>query len=349
MINNPKKILIIRRDNIGDLVCTTPAIAALRKQYPKAEIGALVNSYNAEVLRDNPNVDQLFVYQKLKHASGLDGRTRALVRRLGLIFQLQYWRPDITILAKASYDRHGLNFARQIGAKNIIGYVPEVSCDPKALPDIRLETPEFTSVHEVEAVVGLLKPLGITEPIGPLKVFPDAILSKTVAQKLPEARCRIALHISAREFERRWGIDNFISLTKHIIQTQPETQILLFWSPGTEDNLQHPGDDQAAEQLIKAVTSDRLIPLPTQNLTELVAALSLCQLFIGTDGGALHLAAGLNKPCLALFENLPAKLSHWYPWGVPCRVVHGVRPEVASIEMVAVQNALADLMLETDN
>ena len=65
------KILIIRRDNIGDLACTTPAIAVLRQHFPEAEIGALVNSYNAEVLRGNPNVDHVFVYQKLKHAGGM--------------------------------------------------------------------------------------------------------------------------------------------------------------------------------------------------------------------------------------------------------------------------------------
>ena len=39
-----KKILIIRRDNIGDLVCTTPAIAELRQKNPDAEIGAWVIS-----------------------------------------------------------------------------------------------------------------------------------------------------------------------------------------------------------------------------------------------------------------------------------------------------------------
>ena len=38
------RILLVRRDNIGDLACTTPAIAALRQHYPNAEIAALVNS-----------------------------------------------------------------------------------------------------------------------------------------------------------------------------------------------------------------------------------------------------------------------------------------------------------------
>lgn len=349
IIKNPKKILVIRRDNIGDLACTTPAFAALRAHFPDAEIGALVNSYNAEVLRGNSNVDRVFVYQKLKHVGNLANRFKALSQRLKLIARLRRWKPDVTILAKASYDRHGLSFARQFGAKNVIGYVPEAEGMAKGLPDIRLETPDFIAVHEVEAVAGLLVPLGIHQPMGPIQVFPEYAAVSLLQNRLPQAARRIALHISAREPERRWGIDNFIALTKHLLQTQPEAQIQLFWSPGKADDPHHPGDDESAVQLLQAVQSERLIPLPTQNLTELIAAISLCNIFIGTDGGAMHLAVGLNKKILALFENKPDKLNHWYPWRVPCRVVHGARPEVSSIEIEAVQNALVDLVKETQN
>src|SRR5262249_46468920 len=48
------RILVVRRDNIGDLVCATPLLAALRRQFPGAHIAALVNSYNAAVLAGNP-------------------------------------------------------------------------------------------------------------------------------------------------------------------------------------------------------------------------------------------------------------------------------------------------------
>ncbi len=329
------KILLIRRDNIGDLVCTTPAFAALRTHYPDAEIAALVNSYNADVLRGNPNIDKVFVYQKLKHAGGMASQFKALSERLKLIAQLRRWKPDATILAKSSYDMRGLNFARQIGAKNIIGFVPDDLKQAKGLPDIRLKTPVFTEVHEVEAINQLLGELAINDALGPLQVYPDAGAVEELKQTLPTAPKRIALHISAREPERRWGIDNFIALTQHILQTQPETQILLFWSPGKADAPHHPGDDEAAEQLMQAVKSTRLVPMPTQNIAELIAALSLCDLFIGTDGGAMHLAVGLNKKILALFENLPAKLNHWYPWQVNHRVVHGINPESSSISQIS--------------
>ena len=64
------RILILRRDNIGDLVCTTPLIDALRARYPRAWLGALVNTYNADVLAGNPALDEVFVYEKLKHRRG---------------------------------------------------------------------------------------------------------------------------------------------------------------------------------------------------------------------------------------------------------------------------------------
>src|SRR5688500_20124219 len=61
------KILVIRRDNIGDLVCATPLFHALRSRYPDAHIAALVNSYNAGVLTGNPALDAVHAYTKLKH------------------------------------------------------------------------------------------------------------------------------------------------------------------------------------------------------------------------------------------------------------------------------------------
>lgn len=348
LLRQPNKILVIRRDNIGDLVCTTPALAALRRHYPSAEIAALVNTYNADVLRGNANLNHVFVYQKFKHAGGLWGRFKALLKRFGLIVRLRRWKPDVTILAKSSYDRHGLNFARQIGAECTIGFVPYDLSHAKGLPDIQLKNTELTSLHEVEVVNALLAPLGINDALSPLQVFPDAKGVAAINARLPTATNRIGLHISARESERRWGTDNFIALTKHILVTQPDSQILLFWSPGKADDPHHPGDDEAAAQLIQSVQSGRLIPMQTQNLTELIAALSLCDLFIGTDGGALHLAVGLNKPCVALFEKLPQKLNHWYPWRVPNRVVHGTRADVASIGLEQVAAALAAMEAQID-
>ena len=77
-----KRILVIRRDNIGDLVCTTPLIGALRQRFPHGWLGALVNSYNAPVLEGNPDLDEVFVYTKAKHRSAAESLAAILWRRL---------------------------------------------------------------------------------------------------------------------------------------------------------------------------------------------------------------------------------------------------------------------------
>src|SRR3989344_2942440 len=64
-----RKILLVRNDNIGDLVCSIPAIQLVRTHFPKAEIDILVNSYNAPIVEPLvPKwVDRLVIYQKTKH------------------------------------------------------------------------------------------------------------------------------------------------------------------------------------------------------------------------------------------------------------------------------------------
>ena len=83
------RILVIRRDNIGDLVCTTPLFSALRARYPQAHISALVTSYNAAVLAGNPHIDEVHSYTKLKHRLPGQSRVGIVLARLGMLARLR--------------------------------------------------------------------------------------------------------------------------------------------------------------------------------------------------------------------------------------------------------------------
>ena len=54
------KILVVRNDNIGDVVCTTPCFEALKETFPHARLGVLVNriaEVNGQVhLGETPNL-----------------------------------------------------------------------------------------------------------------------------------------------------------------------------------------------------------------------------------------------------------------------------------------------------
>ena len=80
MIENISEILVVRTDKIGDVVLTTPAIAALRKHFPSARITGLVSPVAAEIYRSNPHLSGHIVLDPELY-SGLLGFWR-LVRRL---------------------------------------------------------------------------------------------------------------------------------------------------------------------------------------------------------------------------------------------------------------------------
>jgi heptosyltransferase III len=331
------KILVIRRDNIGDLVCTTPLFASLRQHCPNARIDALVNSYNGPVLAGNPDLDQVYVYSKYKHVAGRQSRIAWLRDRLALLWQLRRQKFDLIILAKSSFDQHGLRFARQIGGKKILGFAP---VDGKAVGlDIAVPEGPGEHEHEVEMTFRLLPPLGIHTSPGSLKVVPVRTTEATATRP-------IALHISAREAERQWPIEKWTALT-HQLLAETSVPVMLLWAPGSQNDPAHPGDDQLAAALLDALSEverQRVLPRPTQTLPELVAALSEIRLLICCDGGALHIASGLGKPVVGLFQNHPIKYNHWYPWDVPHQVVRAPISRVEGIEVAVVTHATLSLL-----
>lgn len=319
----PRRILVVRRDNIGDLVCTTPLFDALRAALPQAHLAALVNSYNAEVLARNPALDAVHVYTKLKHRAPGTTALGPLLARLAMIRQLRRSRFDLAILARSGFDRHGLNFVRLLGIPRVLGFAPADGKPPRALTD-PLPVPDNAALHEVEAVWKLLAALDIDAAPGRLKVYPDQARAAVWRQKVgagevksPEAVTPIlAVHVSAREASRQLSAGKWVEFLHGLRASQPAVRPALFWSPGAEDDPRHPGDDAKAQQILAGCEGLGVIPCPTATLDDLMAGLSSCSAFIGADGGALHVAAACGLPIVGLFENSLFKLAHWYPWQV---------------------------------
>src|SRR5579871_720245 len=69
---DPRSIFVLRNNDIGDLLVVTPLFAALRRRFPGAKIIAGVGSWNADVLRDNPHVDEVLAVDAPWH----NGRVR---------------------------------------------------------------------------------------------------------------------------------------------------------------------------------------------------------------------------------------------------------------------------------
>ncbi len=343
-----ERILVVRRDNIGDLVLTTPLISALRAARPQAWIGALVNSYNAPVLDGNPDLDAVFAYDKAKHRPD---RSRAAVfaDTARLLWSLRRQRIDHVILAGPGAQRQAYALARWIAPRNMTGFVT-----PDFAPaGITLPVPygDGARLHEAEDVYRLATGFGVPPAIPACSVRADAAAvaqwREQIATQLASADAGaaaktgtetgtetsaaplIAIHLSARRAKQRWPAARFVALMQQL-HVRHAAVFLLLWSPGAEDDARHPGDDAKAREVLAELSAE--VPVaacPTHALRDLIALLALADCMICADGGAMHLAAGLDKPVLALFGDSP--VTRWRPWGVPCEVVQAPAGDVAQL------------------
>ena len=303
------RILILRRDNIGDLVCTTPLIAALRAQLPGA--------WHAEVLVGNSALDEVFVHEKLKHRSG--SLLAHLRSRLGQQSRLRQRKIDCVLVPASS--PQALKLARSLKPGRVLA--APVSVAPRQ--------------HEVERVYDLGRSLGLGGKPGPLRIFPDEKKVLELKQKTG-AGPFVAIHISARRPTQRWPLARYTELIKHL---SVKHKVMLLWAPGTKDDPRHPGDDLAAGEIIHLAKGANFIPIETPDLKTLIAALSLAELVVCPDGGAMHLAAALGKPVVALFGDSP--IERWRPWGVPHRVLRPESRNLADLPLEPVVAAFGEL------
>lgn len=302
------RILVIRRDNIGDLVCTTPLFDGLRRAQPNAWIGALVNTYNAEVLARNPALDAVYAYEKLKHRRGsLISNLRARARLSSELRRLKFDH----VLVPAATPRT-VRLAASVSPREII--------TPAPIADDRR--------HEVERTYALGESLGVSGPPGPMRVFPDPRTQEQIRRRIGPGPF-VAVHISARRPAQRWPVERYAELLSEL---KKQSGVLLLWAPGSKDDARHPGDDEMARLLF----GEGVIPLPTPDLATLVAALSLAERVICPDGGTMHLAAGLGKPVVALFGD--SAVERWRPWGASHQVV---RPESRNLSDLPLEPVLA--------
>ena len=307
------RVLVLRRDNIGDLVCTTPLIAALRAHFPAAWLGALVTTYNAEVLAGNPALDEVFVYEKLKHRSG--SLLSHLRTRLGQMARLREQMIDVVLVPAPT--PQSLKMARGLKPGQVLSA-------PAAVP---------ARQHEVERTFEIGRTLGVSGKPGPLLVVPDPQTREALQRRLG-AGPFVAIHISARRPAQQWPAERYAALARALSQG---ARVILLWAPGSRGNPGHPGDDETAAAVLRAAKDAAVVPVETPALRTLIAALSLADRVVCPDGGAMHLAAALGKPVVALFGDSPA--ARWRPWGVPHEVVRSETRDLADLPLEPVLEA----------
>ncbi len=318
------RILLVRLRQIGDVVLTTPAIAALRRHFPDAHLTYIVEPASAPVVLTNPHLDEVIVAPRGRGVAGLLGDLRTGRRLRDARYDLAidfHGGPRASLLAWLS--RAPVRVGYQIVGRSWM--YTRVVDRPRQL---RLR-------HSVENQWDLLAALGIPPPTpraNPVEMAVDATTRSDVHRRLTaagvSAEDEIAvLHVSASSPFRRWPLPSFVD-TVAALASKPGRRIIITSGPSERGA----ADDVIATARAALPSEDRARVLSCGDFTlaELRALLDRSAVYIGGDSGPLHIASSTGVPIVALFGPTPSQRS--LPWrdplipselievdGLPCR------------------------------
>jgi heptosyltransferase-3 len=308
-------ILIIRRDNIGDLLCTTPLLRGLKDQLKADRLDVVTNAYVAPVLKGNHLIDNLYIYHKLKH--GHTSFIRIILERLRLVFNLRKHHYDYIL----AFDHRALNLARYLRKTKVL-----------------MPADEWSDRTEVERVWCLGQSLGLKGEPGRLELPPHLYHPHSYKKNI----LTLGIHISARRPLQKYPVTQWAELICTLHDLNPKLTFYIFWSPGDTNNPTHPGDDEKSMTLKNLLKNLPVEFIPTPTLESLIEGIQSCGSLIMADGGAMHIAAALNLPIVALFGDSNPK--RWQPWGVPSKIMQNDTKNVKDIKPLEILNAWLDLV-----
>ena len=296
------EILVIRLRSIGDVVLTLPAIEALHEWRPDFRISFLVQPFCAALLEGHPAISNVLLLH------GFWPAVRMLRRRkCSAVFNM-HAGPTSALLT-------GFSGAplRVCWARRQYSFVYNVEVPSSSPVDGRV--PRHAAEHRAQQFLWTGMP---ARNLPPARVYPraDAIaaVERVLAGKgLPPGEPYAVLRPGAGDASKRWPTENFAAIARWLRERYGLTPIV---------NL-GPGDEEIAAEV-----KERLAPLSvivdSLDLRQLMALLGGASLFVGNDTGPTHIAAALQRRCVAIFGTSDS--AAWFPWKTEHRVVENKFP-----------------------
>ncbi len=285
---NPESILIVRPSALGDVCRTVPVLVSLRKKWPDARIGWLVQDNFAEAVSAHPSLDELIPFPRSRMRSAWRSPKRMLeVLRFLRMLKGGDW--DLVLdcqgLARSSL------FSRLSGSSRRVGFSEAREFGWLLLTD-RVPT---VSTHIVDRTMELVAHLGAdTEPDMRLHAPPDSIDGWQDSDLRP-ASAYVVLAPRSRWGTKEWPMDKWRGLIEEL-SARGHRDFVLVGSADERDSL---------ERLIGMLDGrdgPRVVSMAGRTTVgDLMAIIRSATLVVANDSAALHVAVGFSRPMVGLF------------------------------------------------
>lgn len=273
----PQRILLIRLSSLGDVVLTTPVIRAVRAHFPNAYIAMLVAKQSADVLQENPHLDEIITFDRFSKNKDTGEMLRVVrilrERKFTLTIDLQRkLRTELLMYLSGAAERVGKG----------------------RLCTVRV--PEQGNKHATAHYFDLLHAAGIPAVDQRLEMFLAAPERADAARQFDAAGVtktglKVGLFPGAGWKLREWMPERFAAIGDKLVE-HFDANVLIFGGQ-TEAELV---DTVANLMDARAITFAGDLAI-----RELAACIEKCDLFLTNDTGPMHIAAAVGTPTVSLF------------------------------------------------
>ena len=318
-----EKVLIVRLDEIGDIVMTTPFLRELRRNLPKAWITLVVKPQVYNLVELCPYVNEVLVYdwQVPKLFKPLQRHWRAL--RLA---KKHLWKRclDLAIVPRWDTDGYHATFVAYFsGAIWRVGYSENVNAIKKKFN--RGFDRLFTHVladqsvkHEVERNLNIIRFLEGEVREDHLELWlseDDEAFAEQILMNHNVGRedLLVGLGPGAGKPQKVWPLESFMELGDWLIREYGAKLLVVGGSK-----------EEKLGKVLKQELGDSVVNIAGMTtLRQTAALIKRCQLFVGNDSGPMHLAAAVGVAVIELschpLTGLPDRVNsphRFGPWGV---------------------------------
>lgn len=291
-LKSPQNILFIRVDRVGDMVLSTPVFAAAKRAFPEAHLVVLASPVNAPILKNNPHVDEVILYDCSASLGG----------NLHLLGSLRKRHFDLTFDLHDDDDLKTAWISWMMGSAHRIGYAGhgrEIFLH-RSLPR------GDGKAHFVSRALELLNDVGI-DPVHTLPTIYLDDQERSWAKQwiadhgLREAKL-IGIHPGAYYPTQRWPTAYYAELVR-LIRERVGAEAILFGGPG---------DRSVIDEILSRVPFSVITAIDS-SIRRFFAILPHCRVLICNNSGPLHCAVALGVPTISFMG--PTVKKRWMPVG----------------------------------
>lgn len=299
-IKDFRNILLIRLDNIGDVLTTTPSIKALRRLYPGAHISCLINPKSRDVLDGNANIDEIITID----APWYHGWRLTKVKQVfKVIRDLQKKNFDLIISFRPGSYHYDHLLSYLIGAPRRVGY--GVKGGGFLLTDV---VPFEEEKHAIEMALDIVRYLGGNGQNANVDIYLSPSNKAYAEQLLKDNGISpndliVGLNPCASH-PLIWTVEGFAEVGEALVKQYGAKIIFI----GTLESHEY------IENIRNAMSVESISLSGKTNLKELTALIAKLDLLISVDSAPRFLASAVGTPVIFLRNGGNSSII-WGPWG----------------------------------